>query len=164
MAKTSGLALAAALFVLVSGAAEASSHREAPLISKDTFADNTDTYVFVSPANPDNVVLIANWIPFEHPSGGPNYFEFDDRVLYQIHVSNDGDPDAEFTYTLQSQTAIADPTTFLYNVGPISSTGTNWNLQQRYTVTEEGPGGTTSLVSAVLAPPVNIGSLSLIHI
>jgi hypothetical protein len=160
MAKTSGLALAAALFVLVSGAAEASSHREAPLISKDTFADNTDTYVFVSPANPDNVVLVANWIPFEHPSGGPNYFEFDDRVQYQIHVSNDGDPDAEFTYTLQSQTTTADPTTFLYNVGPISSTGTNWNLQQRYTVTEEGPGGTTDLVSEVLAPPVNIGSKS----
>jgi hypothetical protein len=160
MAKTSGLALAAALFVLVSGAAEASSHREAPLISKDTFADNTDTYVFVSPANPDNVVLIANWIPFEHPSGGPNYFEFDDRVQYQIHVSNDGDPDAEFTYTLQSKTTVADPTTFLYNVGPISSTGTNWNLQQRYTVTEDGPGGTTELVSEVLAPPVNIGSKS----
>jgi len=160
MARTAGLAFAAALFVLASGAAQASSHREAPLISKDTFADNTDTYAFVSPANPDNVVLVANWIPFEHPSGGPNYFEFDDRVLYEIHVSNDGDPDAEFTYTLRSQTTIGDPSTFLYNVGPISSTGTNWNIQQRYTVTESGPGGTTDLVSGVLAPPVNLGGKS----
>src|SRR4029453_11833136 len=114
MAKAAGLAFAAALFVLVSGAAQASSHREAPLISKDTFADNTDTYASVSPAHPDNVVLVANWIPFEHPSGGPNYFEFDDRVLYEIHVSNDGDPDAEFPYTLRRVTArnVANP--FLY--------------------------------------------------
>src|SRR4030095_5675497 len=72
-------ALAGALLALATagGPVAASSHREAPLISKDPFADNTDTYVFVSPSNPNNVVLAASWIPFEGPEGGPNYWEWD---------------------------------------------------------------------------------------
>jgi len=148
------------LVLAAAGAVQASSHREAPLISKDPFADNTDTYAFVSPENPDNVVLIATFIPFEHPSGGPNYFEWDDRVSYRINVSNDGDPDAEFVYELRSETSVVDPDTFLYNVGPIGAGGANWNSQQRYTVTEIGPGGSTPVVTDVLAPPVNIGSKS----
>ena len=52
---------------------EASSHREAPLISGDPLADNTDLYAFVSPVNSDRVTLIANFIPFEAPYGGPNF-------------------------------------------------------------------------------------------
>ena len=69
----------------------ASSHREAPLISQDPLADNTDTYAFVSPASPDKVVLIANYIPLEAAYGGPNFFKFDDNVLYEIMVDNTGD-------------------------------------------------------------------------
>ena len=49
--------------------AVASSHREAPLISADPLADNTDVYAFVSPDAPDTVTLIANWIPLEAPAG-----------------------------------------------------------------------------------------------
>ena len=67
-----------------------SSHREAPEISKDPVADNTDVYVFVSPDNPDTVTLIANYIPLEGPAGGPNFFEFGDDVLYEIHIDNNG--------------------------------------------------------------------------
>ena len=68
-----------------------SSHREAPEISQDPVADNTDVYAFVSPDNPDTVTLIANYIPLEGPAGGPNFFEFGDDVLYEIHIDNDGD-------------------------------------------------------------------------
>jgi hypothetical protein len=155
-----GLVRGTLLVLAASGSALGSSHREAPLVSKDPFADNTDTFAFVSPQDPNNVVLVATFIPFEHPSGGPNYFEWDDRVSYRINVSNDGDADAEFIYELQSQTSIVNPNTFLYNVGPIAADGTNWNRQQRYTVTEIGPGGSIVVVSDVPAPPVNIGSKS----
>ncbi|MGZ4792003.1 MAG: DUF4331 family protein, partial [Ilumatobacteraceae bacterium] len=53
-----------------------SSHREAPEMAKDPVADSTDVYAFVSPDRPDHVTLIANYIPFEDPAGGPNFYEF----------------------------------------------------------------------------------------
>lgn len=89
------LLTASAVFVQINEA-DASSHREAPLISKDAYADNTDTYAFISPENPDNIVLAASWIPFEVPEGGPNYFEWDDNVFYEINVDNNGDAVADF--------------------------------------------------------------------
>ena len=67
-----------------------SSHREAPAISKDPVADNTDTYAFVSPDNPSTVTIIANYLPLEAPFGGPNFFEFGQDVRYRINVDNDG--------------------------------------------------------------------------
>lgn len=154
------LLLIAAVLVGYGWQASASSHREAPLISKDAFADNTDTYVFVSPDDPDNLVLIGSWIPFESPEGGPNYFEWDDSVLYDIHIDNDGDATADITYTLSSKVTVQQPLTFLYNVGAIGADGTNWNRQQTYTITEQTESGSVALVSDVLAPPVNIGSKS----
>ncbi|MDQ1740696.1 MAG: hypothetical protein QOE53_2348, partial [Pseudonocardiales bacterium] len=60
-----------------------SSHREAPEVSKDPVADNTDVYAFVSPDRPDTVTLIANYIPMQQPYGGPNFYEFGDDVLYE---------------------------------------------------------------------------------
>ena len=68
-----------------------SSHREAPEISKDPVADSTDVYAFVSPDQPDTVTLIANYIPLQGPAGGPNFYEFGDDVLYEIHIDNNGD-------------------------------------------------------------------------
>ena len=65
-----------------------SSHREAPEISKDPVADSTDLYAFVSPDKPDTVTLIANYIPLQEPAGGPNFYEFGDDVLYEIHIDN----------------------------------------------------------------------------
>ena len=58
-----------------------SSHREAPEISKDPVADNTDVYAFVSPDDASTVTLIANYIPIEDPAGGPNYYKFDPNVV-----------------------------------------------------------------------------------
>jgi hypothetical protein len=70
---------------------QASSHREAPLISEDPSADNTDVYAFVSPDRPDTVTLVANYIPLEEPAGGPNFNEFGNDVRYELKVDNSGD-------------------------------------------------------------------------
>jgi hypothetical protein len=68
-----------------------SSHREAPEISKDPVADSSDLYVFVSPDRPDTVTIIANYLPLQLPAGGPNFVEFGDDVLYEIHIDSNGD-------------------------------------------------------------------------
>ncbi len=94
-----------------------SSHREAPEISKDPTADNTDVYAFVSPDRPGYVTLIANYIPREQPDGGPNFYEFNDEVLYQIYVHNSGNPAPDITYQFRFRTRVLNPNTFLYNTG-----------------------------------------------
>src|ERR1700722_6530502 len=96
-----------------------SSHREAPEISKDPVADSTDVYAFVSPDDPSTVTLIANYIPLEGPAAGPNFYEFGDDVLYEIHVDNNGDGIADITYQFKFHSENTDAATFLYNTGPI---------------------------------------------
>ena len=123
-----------------------SSHREAPEISKDPVADSTDLYAFVSPDKANTVTLIANYIPLETPAGGPNFYEFGDDVLYEIHIDNDGDGYRRRHLPVQLHTENTIPTTFLYNVGPIESlSSANWNRHQFYSVTrvdraDGGPG------------------------
>src|SRR5258708_18231899 len=113
-----------------------SSHREAPEISKDPVADNTDVYAFVSPDKPDTITIITNYVPLEGPPGGPNFFEFGDDVLYSIYIDNDGDALPEITYEFKFQTLLRDANTFLYNTGPIAALGSpNWNKRQFYSVT-----------------------------
>jgi hypothetical protein len=154
--------LAGAVLIGFQQQAQASSHREAPLISKDPYADNTDTYVFISPDNQNNVVMVGSWIPFEGPEGGPNYFEWDDSALYDIYVDNNGDASPDYTYTLTSRVEVGNPATFLYNVGPIGSlTDADWNRKQFYTVTETAKDGSvTVLVANQPTAPVNIGEKS----
>lgn len=156
------LLLILAVLVASQSQANASSHREAPLISKDAFADNTDAYVFLSPENNNNVVMIGSWIPFEGPEGGPYYWEWDDTALYDIYVDNDGDAKADFTYTLSSKVSVGNLATFLYNLGAIESpTDADWNRKQVYTVTETTENSvTTVLVGGKPAAPSNIGSKS----
>jgi hypothetical protein len=139
-----------------------SSHREAPEISKDPVADNTDVYAFVSPDRPDSVTLIANFIPLEKPDGGPNFYEFGDDVLYEIHISNRGDARSDVTYQFRFTTVIRNQETFLYNTGPIASiTDPNWNRPQFYSVTRVARGlGPTVLGTKLTVPPVNIGPRS----
>jgi hypothetical protein len=134
-----------------------SSHREAPEISKDPVADSTDIYAFVSPDKPGTVTLIANYIPLEAPAGGPNFYEFGDDVLYEIHIDNNGDGQADISYQFRFSTTVRNPDTFLYNTGPIESLGSaNWNRVQTYSVS--GPSGT--LGSGLACPPCNVGPLS----
>ncbi len=142
-----------------------SSHREAPEISKDPSADNTDVYAFVSPDRPDTVTLIANFLPFELPYGGPNFNEFADDVLYEIKVANRGDARADISYQFRFHTAIRNPHTFLYNTGPISSpTDPAWNRPQTYTLTRvirhgdrRYRTGAHTLGRGLTCPPVNVG-------
>ena len=144
----------------------ASSHREAPLISQDPAADNTDLYAFVSPDRPDTVTIVANYIPLESPAGGPNFPAFDDSVRYEIHIDNDGDAREDLTYRFRFRTETRDPDTFLYNTGPIGSLDDpNWNRPQTYSVTlvTHGPGSSdqaTVLGTGIPTPPDNIGPRS----
>jgi hypothetical protein len=136
-----------------------SSHREAPETSKDPAIDNTDVYAFVTPNAPNTVTLIANFIPFQLPYGGPNFYEFADDVLYEIHVCNKGDAVADVTYQFRFTTQVRNKNTFLYNTGPIESiSSTNWNRPQFYTVTRVVRGGATTVLGSNLAvPPNNVG-------
>ena len=143
-----------------------SSHREAPEISKDPVADNTDTYAFVSPDQPDTVTIITNYIPLQDPAGGPNFFEFGDDVLYRIYVDNNGDGVPDITYEFRFETRIRNRNTFLYNTGPIASIDDpNWNRRQFYSVTRIVDGssrysGTRVLAGRLSSPPCNIGPRS----
>jgi len=148
-----------------------SSHREAPEISKDPVADNTDVYAFVDPVDPTKVTLIANYIPFEEPAGGPNFFQFGDDVLYEIKIDNDGDARADLIYQFRFNTSITNPATFLYNTGPITSlTSPSWNLRQSYSVTRLVVGHNDEdddevrerrvLGADLASPPVRIGPRS----
>ena len=141
-----------------------SSHREAPSISKDPVADNTDTYAFRSSG--DTVTLIANYLPVEAPAGGPNFYEFGDDVTYQIHVDNNGDGKPDVTYRFEFRTQITNPNTFLYNTGPIDSLNSpNWNRRQTYTVTKvtytrRRSEQRTVLARNLVVPPCNVGPRS----
>ena len=87
------------------------------------------------------MTLIANFIPLEAPYGGPNFFKFDDNVLYEIMIDNDGDAVEDVTFQFRFRTDVRNPNTFLYNTGPITSLdSTNLNVRQFYTVTRvDGP-------------------------
>jgi hypothetical protein len=139
-----------------------SSHREAPEIAKDPVADSTDVYAFVSPDQPGTVTLIANYVPLEGPDGGPNFYEFGDDVLYEIHVDNDGDGLADVTYQFRFTNQVTNPNTFLYNTGPIRSlTDPSWNRRQTYSVTKVNSSGASQVIASdVPCPPCNIGPLS----
>jgi hypothetical protein len=134
-----------------------SSHREAPEISKDPVADNTDVYAFRSPDNPSTVTIVANFIPGQAPAGGPNFYEFGDDVLYEINIDNNGDGKDDITYSFQFETEVGNPNTFLYNTGPITSLdSTDWNRKQFYSVSRGG----RELADHLPCPPCNIGPRS----
>jgi uncharacterized protein DUF4331 len=140
-----------------------SSHREAPEISKDPVADNTDVYAFVSPDDgaTKTVTIISNYIPGEAPAGGPNFYEFGDDVLYEIAIDNNGDAKPDVTYQFQFTTQVQNPDTFLYNTGPIGSlTDPNWNRRQVYTVTRVDRHGSTIVGENLPCPPCNVGPRS----
>ncbi|HZM32142.1 MAG TPA: DUF4331 domain-containing protein [Acidimicrobiales bacterium] len=141
-----------------------SSHREAPGILKDPCADNTDTYAFVTPN--DTVTIITSYIPVQAPAGGPNFYEFADEVLYEIHVDNDGDGKPNVSYQFRFETVNTNPNTFLYNTGPINTLDdADWNRRQTYKLTKvtRRPGRRDRvevLGRGIPVPPCNIGPRS----
>ncbi|MDQ3094092.1 MAG: DUF4331 domain-containing protein [bacterium] len=139
----------------------ASSHREAPLISGDPKADGTDLYAFVSPDKADTVTIIANYLPFQNPAGGPNFYSFDDNVRYEINIDNNADAVADITYRYKFNTTTQNKNTFLYNTGPIMSlSDPTWNVKQTYTLTKIENGAATVLGENIPTPPSNIGEKS----
>ncbi len=153
------LVLGMASFAFHPVAVSASSHREAPMIISDPLADNTDVYAFVSPDRPDTVTLVANFIPFEHPGNGPNFYRFDDGVQYAINIDNVGDAQAHITYQFRFSTQYTKPDIADYNDGPIESIDSpNLNIKQRYSVTRVDNGASTTLGQDMLTPPYNVGN------
>src|SRR5438046_10222118 len=111
-------AVLAALFVarLAPRSSNASSHREAPLISEDPTADNTDLYAFRSPDKPSTLTIISNWIPGEDPAAGPNYYTFSQTAKYNIYIDRNGDgrPDVSYSFRFKTPTGPS----FLGNTQP----------------------------------------------
>ncbi len=90
-------------------AASASSHREAPFVTKNSKVDGTDLYVFDSyePGRSGFVTLIADYLPLQDAYGGPNYFSLDPDALYEIHIDNTGDGVEDLTFQFQFQNTLA---------------------------------------------------------
>jgi hypothetical protein len=127
-------------------AGNASSHREAPLISEDPTADNTDLYAFRSPDKPGTVTIISNWIPGEDPAAGPMYYTFSPHARYNIYVDTNGDGQADITYRYR----------FITQPG-VAFLG---NTQQGYNVTKIDKNGERLVGQGFLTPPDNIGPRS----
>ncbi|MGH9958727.1 MAG: DUF4331 domain-containing protein, partial [Pyrinomonadaceae bacterium] len=161
------------LFIQKTGPSYASSHREAPLIVADPLADNTDTYAFRStePGRSGFVTLIANWIPFEEPSGGPHFYRFDDTVLYEIKIDNTGDGEEDISYQFRFKSQFKNPNTILGMAAPnqaLAGAGgieplittlddPDYNEPQSYSVTRVERRRAVVLARGLVTPPNNIG-------
>jgi Domain of unknown function (DUF4331) len=144
-----GIAALAAVILLRAPspqAGNASSHREAPLISEDPTADNTDLYAFRSPDSPEFLTVISNLIPAEDPAAGPNYYRFSQGARYLINLDRNGDGKADVTYAFRFKSA--DGPLFL------------GNTVQSYTVTRT-IGHSSRVIARGMTPPDNIGPRTL---
>jgi MYXO-CTERM domain-containing protein len=159
-----GAVLAGTVAGLGPQASVASSPREAPLIASDPAADNTDLYAFVSPERPGYVTFIANWIPFEEPNGGPNFYPFATDAAYNVNVDSDGDAkaDAVFRWTFKNVDR-RGRSTFLYNNGPVTSLDDeNLLFRQTYTLQSSFNGEPfRTRVSDAPVAPSRIGAASM---
>ena len=148
----------AMLFTLFPYGAAASSHREAPLISNDPLADNTDLYAFRSPDDPNKITIIACYVPGQLPQGGPNYYSFGQNIRYEIHVDNNvatnGD---DIVYRFTFDQTNEDPSTF-FNIRLGKQ-----NLKTTYKLERSMDGGKkfTTVVNNGTVPPPNIGPRSI---
>jgi len=136
----------------------ASSHREAPLISNDPLADNTDLYAFRSPDNPDKITIIANYVPMQLPQGGPNYYSFGENIRYEIHIDNNiGTAGDDIVYRFTFHKTNEDPTTF-FNIRLGKQ-----NLKTTYDLERSMDGGRRfdKIVDDGIVPPPNIGPRSI---
>ena len=160
----SATALAGSALLLAPTTGSASSHREAPQILKDPLVDNTDVYAFRSPDAPETTTLIANFNPFQDPSGGPNFYPWDDEARYEINIDNDGDavPNITYRWTFQTQDARGTDT-FLYNNAAVESLDSPALLfKQTYKLEKIGAdGAATVLVEAGKVAPSFVGDASI---
>lgn len=145
--------------------ASASSHREAPLISGLPQLDNTDVYAFTSPDRPDTVTIVADWIPFEEPNGGPNFYPWAEDAHYDINIDSHGDGKPDITYRWQFHNEDRrDGKTFLYNNGVVNNINDPTLLfRQHYTLTEfrREDHSERTLVSDGVSAPSDVGPTSM---
>ena len=142
----------------------ASSHREAPLVSADPQIDTTDVWAFVSEDRPDTVTIVASWLPFQEPAGGPNFYPWADGARYSINIDNDHDARPDVVYTWVFTDHRRNPNTFLYNTGPVTSlSDPDLNFFQTYDLirTDKDTGRKRTLVEDAIAAPANVGAASM---
>ena len=140
---SAGLLLAA---LCATGGALASSHREAPFITGLPKVDGTDLYMFRSyeSGRQDFVTVLANYMPFQDPQGGPNFHMFDPHALYEIHIDNNGDGVEDLTFQFRFDNGSKDAALVvggkstkipLINSGPISGINPpTLNVRETYTM------------------------------
>ncbi|MEQ1854651.1 MAG: DUF4331 domain-containing protein, partial [Chthoniobacteraceae bacterium] len=164
-------AAALALSVAFPVTTRASSHMDAPLITLDPAANTTDVYAFVRLAAGQKVLVTALGVyPHEEPSVGPNKYNFDDNVLYEIHVATGEDLKAgrpTFSYQFQFQTEYKSRATILQSyLGVVENVGdAAQNLVQTYTITKVDRTGkkgdkkpSTTFIGTGTVPPNNQGN------
>jgi Domain of unknown function (DUF4331) len=162
----------------------AASHREAPLIALDPTADITDVYAFRSWEDPNKAVFIMNVIPSQVPASGPNFFNFDDDVLYAFHFDLNGDGKAnDIHFEFRFHTEIRPP----FDALPVAYAGVDpvpglppaitaldgpgsegLGLRQRYSVRAIDANGRLSFETStdgggkpLIAVPSNVGSRTM---
>ena len=137
--RTPGATIALALLLLGTLAAptvRASSHSEAPGISKDRLADDADLYAWVAKDASDAVTFVGNWVPLIEPNSGPNFASFDDDAFYYINIDNVGDAKKHVRFEFKFTTTRQTGATFLYNVGQVTSLNDpDLNVRQTYSLT-----------------------------
>jgi hypothetical protein len=149
------------------GQARASSHREAPLISGQPQYDNTDVYAFVSPDKPDTTTIVANWLPFQEPAGGPNFYKFADDAQYDIHIDSDGDAQGDLIYRWTFKEHVKNGNTFLFNTGPVTAIDDpDLNITQTYDIDllrlkNQHVMRTTKIADDLPVAPSNVGKASM---
>ncbi len=112
-----------------------SSHREAPLTSIDPTGDDTDVYAFTAPDAQHALTVVANWVPFEDPAGGPNFYKFDPKARYYINIDNTGDGRPDVRYRFRFKDHLRNPNSFLYAAPTVDSIDSpNLNVFQTYDV------------------------------
>ncbi|WP_327233034.1 DUF4331 domain-containing protein [Streptomyces sp. NBC_01317] len=161
---TLSLVASAAVTGLAPATSSASSHREAPMTAGDPKADNTDVYAFTSPDKPDTVTLVANWIPFQEPNGGPNFYPFANDARYNIKIDADGNGKPDTTYTWEFTDHIRDSADqFLYNTGVVKNLDDpTLNFRQTYDLTvTDSTGNRKTLLHNAPAAPSNVGKASM---
>ena len=135
-----GAASVAALVAATLGTG--SSHREAPLITADPTADNTDLYAFIAADAPDKLTLVSDWIPFEDPAGGPNFYGLDPRAAYYVNIDNTGDGRTDVRYQWRFKTTVRNKESFLYALPGVTSIGDEkLNVVQTYSLIRQVPKG-----------------------
>lgn len=145
----------------------ASSHMDAPLITLDPAANTTDVYAFLHQRESDNAKVLVTSLavyPFEEPGVGPNKYNFDDNVLYQIHVAIGDDVKtgrASISYEYRFTTTYKNQGTILQSyLGVVQEADdANQNLTQRYTVTkvDHRNGDARTVLGTGIVPPNNQG-------